>query len=187
VSTLAPSDVRHLPLFRALSDAHIGELLRAFTPRAVPAGTVLFREGEVPSTFLLLTKGEVELTESTEPHFTVRPVAPLGELGALTGLPRHTTAKAVGEVEVLEASVDAVHRLFPTAGARATILPAGTGRDVSPANPKSDSARAGPWQRTQYFARIGSPSAACATRASSTSTTIAFTGGLRTRSPRRPA
>src|SRR5690606_27802033 len=46
VSSLAPSDVRHLPLFRALSDAHIAELLSAFTPRTVEAGTVLFREGE---------------------------------------------------------------------------------------------------------------------------------------------
>lgn len=122
MSTLAPSDVRHLPLFRALSDAHIGELLRAFAPRSVPAGTVLFREGEVPSTFLLLTKGEVELTESTEPHFTVRPVAPLGELGALTGLPRNTTAKAVTDVEVLEAPVDALHRLFAASGELATTF-----------------------------------------------------------------
>lgn len=116
MSTLAPSDVRHLPLFRALSDAQIGEILRLFSRRTVAAGTVLFREGDVPSTFLLLTRGEVELTESTEPHFTVRPVAPLGELGALTGLPRNTTARAVTEIEIAEATVDALHRLFASSG-----------------------------------------------------------------------
>jgi CRP/FNR family transcriptional regulator, cyclic AMP receptor protein len=116
VSHLSPNDVRHLPLFRALSDAHTQELLAAFSPRKCPAGTTLFREGEVPATFLLLTAGEVELTDATEPSFVVHPIAPLGELGALTGLPRNTTAVAKTDVEVLEAPVDALHRLFSTSG-----------------------------------------------------------------------
>lgn len=122
MTTLAPPDVRHLPLFRALSEAHIAELLRAFTARSVPAGTALFREGEVPSTFLLLIKGEVELTESTEPKFTVKGMVPLGELGALTGLPRNTTAVAATDVEILEAPVDALHRLFASSGELATTF-----------------------------------------------------------------
>lgn len=116
MSHLSPNDVRHLPLFRALSDAHTQELLAAFSPRKSPAGTTLFREGEVPATFLLLTGGEVELTDATEPSFVVHPIAPLGELGALTGLPRNTTAVAKTDVEVLEAPVDALHRLFSTSG-----------------------------------------------------------------------
>jgi len=116
VSTLGPDDVRHLPLFRLLSEPHIIELLATFKVQKVAKGASLFREGEVPSTFLILFKGEVELTEATEPKFTVHPVAPLGELGALTGLPRNTSAVALTDVEVLEAPLETLHRLFATSG-----------------------------------------------------------------------
>lgn len=116
MSTLGPDDVRHLPLFRLLSEPHIIELLATFKTRQIAKGAALFREGEVPATFLILSAGEVELTESTEPKFTVHPIAPLGELGALTGLPRNTTAIALTDVEVLEAPLDALHRLFAKSG-----------------------------------------------------------------------
>ncbi len=116
MSTLGPDDVRHLPLFRLLSEPHIAELLGTFQLQKIAKGTALFREGEVSSTFLILFKGEVELTDSTEPKFTVHPVAPLGELGALTGLPRNTSAVALSDVEVLEAPLDALHRLFAKSG-----------------------------------------------------------------------
>jgi CRP-like cAMP-binding protein len=59
----------------------------------------------VATHFELLTKGEVCLEESPTTKFDLRPVSPLGELGALTGIPRSTTATATTDVEVLSVPV----------------------------------------------------------------------------------
>lgn len=80
----------------------------------MPRGELIFREKDVPDRLALLLRGEVELSEESEPQVVLRAVAPLGELGSLTGLPRNTTARAVTEVLLLEASTDALTRLFDT-------------------------------------------------------------------------
>lgn len=105
-------DLRHLPLFRPLSDAQLDELLRAFKKRTIAKGDTLFREGQTPTVFQILTEGEIEIAEAREPKVTVRPVAPIGELGALTGLPRNTTAVALTDAVLLEASSEDLMRLF---------------------------------------------------------------------------
>lgn len=105
-------DLRHLPLFRPLSDAQLDELLRAFKKRTIKKGETLFREGQTPTVFQILTSGEIEIAEAREPKVTVRPVAPIGELGALTGLPRNTTAVALTDAVLLEASSEDLMRLF---------------------------------------------------------------------------
>ena len=85
-------ELRHHPLFESLSDAQLSELMTLFEERSAGAGHVLFREGDKANEVLLLTAGEVELAEAGEPKLLVVPPAPIGELGALAGLPRHTTA-----------------------------------------------------------------------------------------------
>jgi CRP-like cAMP-binding protein len=65
------------------------------------AGTVLFRPGDLATRFELLTIGEVLIEEEGAVKLTIRPLAPLGELGAITGIPRSTTATAVTDVELL--------------------------------------------------------------------------------------
>ena len=80
-----------------------------------PAGTTLFAAGEIAQKFEILQSGEVIIEEiSTDDHaqaaaagtrLTLRNLAPLGELGALTGLPRSTTATAKTDVEVLSISI----------------------------------------------------------------------------------
>ncbi|HVJ91718.1 MAG TPA: cyclic nucleotide-binding domain-containing protein, partial [Labilithrix sp.] len=93
-------DLRALPLFHEISAARLTQLVGAFRTVTHRAGTVLFRPGDTASHFELLAKGEVSITEeptSTDApavRFDLRPLAPLGELGALTGLPRSTTATA---------------------------------------------------------------------------------------------
>jgi CRP-like cAMP-binding protein len=109
---ITPADLNHLPLFRPLTEAQLKELLAAFVPRKVKRGSTLFREGEVPSKFQLLADGEIELTEAREPKVIVRPIAPIGELGALTGVPRNTTAVATKDSELLEVDRDALMKLF---------------------------------------------------------------------------
>lgn len=110
--TIAASDLRHLPLFRSLSDEQLQSLLGALSPRTYKKGGSLFRAGETPSAFQILTEGEVELVEPNEPKIVLKPFSPIGELGALTGLPRNATATALTEVKVLEAPTDELMKLF---------------------------------------------------------------------------
>ena len=106
------TELRHLPLFRALSDQQLGEILRLFRERRVAAGEVIFREGDVPVELQLLVEGEIELREAHEPRLVLRPPASIGELGALTRVPRHTTAVATSAARLLEADIAGLLDLF---------------------------------------------------------------------------
>ena len=99
------SDLRALPLFQGIADARLTQLVKAFRPVSHKAGTVLFKPGDKATRFELLTLGEVLIEEEGAVKFNLRPMAPLGELGALTGIPRSTTATAVTDVELLSIPV----------------------------------------------------------------------------------
>ena len=103
--TVQLADIRSIPLFKDIPDARLTDLIRVFETMTFPEGQVLFRTGEVPTRFLLLTRGEVTLEEGDCAKFRVRPFAPIGELGSLTGLPRNTTATAATEVEIMSVGV----------------------------------------------------------------------------------
>lgn len=103
--TTIVNSLKSLPLFQGIVEARLGELVAAFQTVTHKAGTVLFKAGDVATHFELLAKGEVSLEESPTTRFDLRPVAPLGELGALTGIPRSTTATATTDIEVLSVPV----------------------------------------------------------------------------------
>jgi CRP-like cAMP-binding protein len=112
-------DLRELPLFQGISEARLTELVAAFRSSTKKAGTVLFRPGETATHFELVTKGEVSIEEepssSLAPvRFDLRPLAPLGELGALTGIPRSTTATATTEVELFSIGIGDLLGFFDT-------------------------------------------------------------------------
>jgi CRP-like cAMP-binding protein len=113
---ITPASLRALPLFANITEEHLAALLTAFTRVTSPAGAVLFSVGEVHDRFLLLTRGEVELLEGAEGRAVLRPLAPVGELGALTGLPRNTTAVTTVESELLSAPVSELMDLFERHG-----------------------------------------------------------------------
>jgi CRP/FNR family transcriptional regulator, cyclic AMP receptor protein len=106
------TDLRKIPLFSDISDAHLSELLASLSRASFAKGHVLFREGDVPDKFLLLVKGDVSLSESNAQRFLLHPVAPIGELGSLTGIPRSSTAIAETAVEVLSIDVDKLREFF---------------------------------------------------------------------------
>jgi CRP/FNR family cyclic AMP-dependent transcriptional regulator len=99
------SSLQSLPLFQGINEARLGQLVAAFSTTTHKAGTVLFKAGDTATHFELLAKGEVTLEESPTTRFELRPVSPLGELGAITGIPRSTTATAKTDVEVLSVPV----------------------------------------------------------------------------------
>ncbi len=110
--TVQPADIRTIPLFANIPDERLSGLIGVFETKTVPAGHVLFRAGEVHTSFVLLTGGEVTLEEEGNPKFRLRPFAPIGELGALTGLPRNATAIAATEAQIMIAPVAKLTAFF---------------------------------------------------------------------------
>lgn len=113
---VTPSDLRAIPLFQDISDEHLGALMGVFERRQLVAGEVLFEAGDNPTELMLLVAGEVVLYEGDEVRFRLRPLAPIGELGALTGLRRYTTAKSSQSSEILSISTKALMDFFEANG-----------------------------------------------------------------------
>ena len=117
--TVRPSDLHAIPLFHGITDDHLGALLAACEQATLPAGSVLFEAGSDPTHLLLLVSGEVTLKEpgiEGDPRFRLTPIAPIGELGSVTGLRRNTTAVAVQPSEVWRIGVAELRQFFEDHG-----------------------------------------------------------------------
>jgi CRP/FNR family cyclic AMP-dependent transcriptional regulator len=103
-----------IPLLRGFSDAQLDEIMALFRPVAAgspgspgsPGSTtssksgLLFEEGDEANGFYLLTRGELVLEqEGVETHH-LHPLAVIGELGGLCGVPRHCRARLLAGAEV---------------------------------------------------------------------------------------
>lgn len=86
------TDLRTIPLFHGFSDDELGLLGRLFTRVSVDPSRPLFDVGEPATELYLLTAGEVVLDRPHDDVFRLSPPALIGELGALTNLPRSTRA-----------------------------------------------------------------------------------------------
>ncbi len=90
---MAPSvgDLRSIALFSRSSDAELVELARLFLPMEQrPEELVLFDIGQPADAMYLLLSGEAQLESPEDEVQLLHPPALLGELGALTGVPRST-------------------------------------------------------------------------------------------------
>ncbi|RYE83009.1 MAG: cyclic nucleotide-binding domain-containing protein [Myxococcales bacterium] len=110
--TIQPADLRALPLFAAMSDAHLTSLLGAMETRRLAEGEGLFEENTLADRLILLTEGEIAVHQGLEERFRLRPLALVGELGGLTGLKRSSTALATKPSEVLSIGIEALLRYF---------------------------------------------------------------------------
>jgi CRP/FNR family cyclic AMP-dependent transcriptional regulator len=111
-----PRELRTVPLFERMTDAHLKELMSVFERRTLKRGAVLFDAGEVAEHFNLLTKGEISLLEDGKPRFRLLPLAPIGELGAVTRLPHNVSAVATAPAEVLRVPVSKLMKFFERHG-----------------------------------------------------------------------
>jgi CRP/FNR family transcriptional regulator, cyclic AMP receptor protein len=117
--TVRPSDLHAIPLFHGITDDHLAELMMAFECLTLAPGDVLFDAGSEPRHLFILASGEVALREpdaTGEPRFRLSPVAPIGELGAVTGLRRNTTAITVQPSEVWRIGVGELRQFFEDHG-----------------------------------------------------------------------
>ncbi len=111
-----PSDLHAIPLFERITEDHLDELMTAFQRQEVPAGQVLFEAGSAPAHLFLLVQGEVALIESGETRFRLNPISPIGELGAVTGLKRMTTAVTTQPSEIWRVGVAELQDFFEAHG-----------------------------------------------------------------------
>lgn len=114
--SIGPADLRTIPLFQDITDEHLAELLAVLERVELKEGEELFRAGEKSTHLVLLISGEVALKEGNDIRFRLRPIAPIGELGALTGLKRHTTAVATMSSEILRIGNAELMQFFESHG-----------------------------------------------------------------------
>ncbi|MGE0550076.1 MAG: cyclic nucleotide-binding domain-containing protein [Kofleriaceae bacterium] len=88
------NELKTLPLFQGFGTDELIKLGELFVKVAVDPAKPLFDVGEQATELYLLTSGEVVLDRPNDDVFRLRPPALIGELGALTGLPRSTRALA---------------------------------------------------------------------------------------------
>jgi CRP-like cAMP-binding protein len=102
------------PLFSWLRSTEAFELIQLANLRDLPAGTVLFREGDEASAFYFVGEGEVLLQSSTGFQKVFREGDCFGEIALFAEIRRTATMQSVGPVKVLEFSKEALERAFQT-------------------------------------------------------------------------
>ena len=112
----SPSELRTIPLFQGITDDHLVELTGAFERQKLGEGEVLFQAGSEPKHLLLLVSGEVVLREGEDTRFRLSPIAPIGELGAVTGIKRNTTAVTTQPSEVWRIGTSELRDFFERHG-----------------------------------------------------------------------
>lgn len=123
--------LRAVDLFANLSDEELASLAQHLVPAPFAAGDVITRQGAVAHWLYILTRGEAEVwVESADaPRRRVAMLAPpnvFGEMGMMTGEPRHATVSARTDVHCYrldKAGFEQILRARPEiAGALAQVL-----------------------------------------------------------------
>jgi CRP/FNR family cyclic AMP-dependent transcriptional regulator len=110
-------ELSSIPLLRGFTGAQLDEIMALFRPVG-PASMkssergLLFEDGDEADGFYLLTRGEVVLEqEGVETHH-LRPLAVIGELGGLCGVPRHCRARLLSGTDVWYVAARDLEELF---------------------------------------------------------------------------
>ena len=104
--------LRAIPLFSECSRAELEQVAGVADELALPAGTVLMREGAVGKELVVLIDGEVDVTEGSTRVATRSGGDFVGELALVTQRPRTATVTANSEIRVLIISAGAFRRLL---------------------------------------------------------------------------
>ena len=97
--------LKRMPLFRELTYKQINMISSKFKSKAVPAQTVVTREGELGDAFYIIKSGEVIVTAKAETgEMTVARLGEaefFGEIALVTDQPRIATVTTISETELL--------------------------------------------------------------------------------------
>ena len=117
-ASIAPSDLRNIGLFGALSDEVLGFLAGMLTVVQPTAGDTIFREGEEASEMFVVLGGEMEVMKKSRAAVDAR-VAVLGpgdwfgEMSIVDIQPRSATVRALAPgrlIRITAADLDALYR-----------------------------------------------------------------------------
>ncbi len=103
--------LRSVPLLDGFDDRQLDAIVGLFE-RVKPTEGPLFGAGDHAEEFYVLTKGQVELDADDDEIYTLHPLAVIGELGALTGRRRNSTAKFTADSELWRVPVTRLLELF---------------------------------------------------------------------------
>ncbi|MBL0213399.1 MAG: cyclic nucleotide-binding domain-containing protein [Myxococcales bacterium] len=108
------TELRTIPLFHGFGDEELSKLGNLFARVTVDPQKPLFDVGEQAMELYLLTAGEVVLERPGDDLFRLYPPALIGELGALTGLPRSTRANVAAGSTVWGLRAKTIQDFFAT-------------------------------------------------------------------------
>ncbi|MCA9521401.1 MAG: cyclic nucleotide-binding domain-containing protein [Myxococcales bacterium] len=106
--------LRSIPIFRGVVDVELEQLVEACRIRTLEVGTTLFHQGDEAQKFYILAYGEVTLSSEGREVFRLSPVQLIGELGALTGIRRNTTAVVSQTATILSLDGSPLKELLDT-------------------------------------------------------------------------
>ncbi len=112
-----PADLKAIPLFADIADEELRALISAFRSETFEPGHVLFEAGAKPTRFLILTGGALSTRDGGTEVFEIRPPAPVGELGSLTGELRNLTCVVTERATLLVADLDDLQGFLEEHGA----------------------------------------------------------------------
>ena len=124
------NELRNMSFFEDFGDVALWEVVRVGSWSALPAGSLIIREGEEGDSFYLLVKGEVAVTLEAKELATIQPGGCFGEMVyfAKRQSRRTTTITARSEVTIIEikasalrAATDVCQNAFNTAVTRVLI------------------------------------------------------------------
>jgi CRP-like cAMP-binding protein len=114
--SLTPEQLGCIPLLRGIDDRRLQLLSSVFERHEAPEGEELFKAGQPDDTFYLLASGEVAIWEGDQIRYKLRPPSSFGELGALSGLDRNTTATVSRPAEMWRVTRESLLRFFESHG-----------------------------------------------------------------------
>lgn len=106
------SALRRIDFLAPLDDRELAELARGLDLVRKPSGAMVFQRGDPGESFYLVLSGEVALlAEGGRVVETVKAGGFFGEIALLTGEPRSTSAKALGDTELAAIGRDDFRRV----------------------------------------------------------------------------
>lgn len=127
--------LREIPLFSECSRAELDQVAGVADELALPAGTILMREGAVGKELVVLIDGEVDVTHGSTRIATRTGGDFVGELALVTQRPRTATVTATSEIRVLVVSASAFQRLLHDVPAIAVKVLKAVGERLGPEQP----------------------------------------------------
>jgi predicted MFS family arabinose efflux permease len=95
------------PLLNLLSLSIVEELAAVLQPVEFEDGEYLIREGEAGDEYLIVSSGEVEVSQGGKPLHRLGPGSGVGEISLLRDIPRTASVRAIGPVEAYSLARDA--------------------------------------------------------------------------------